>query len=192
MTTMNTIEVKISDITLTNVGFAVFLKPKNSSDLRVVPIFIGPLETHSITSVLDKVTPPRPMTHDLMMMVIPALSGKVVKVTIDQIIDNTFYAKISLKKGEETFIIDARPSDSIAIALRAEAPIYITEDILNEAGVIMGGSEEETSDTSSEETTPAKNHLQVLEDSLQEAVQNEDYETAARLRDQIKQIIESS
>ncbi|HMZ66589.1 MAG TPA: bifunctional nuclease family protein, partial [Leptospiraceae bacterium] len=132
---MDLIEVKISDITLTNVGFAVFLKPKEDLfDSKVVPIFIGPLETHAITSVLDGITPPRPMTHDLIMMIIPVLGAQIIKVTIDEIIDNTFYAKISLRKDEEIFLIDARPSDSIAIALRAEAPIFITKSVLDEAG----------------------------------------------------------
>ena len=128
---MDLIEVKISDITLTNVGFAVFLKPKEeTSDSKVVPIFIGPLETHAITSVLDGITPPRPMTHDLIMMFIPVLGAQVIKVTIDEIVDNTFYAKISIRKDEEIFLIDARPSDSIAIALRAEAPIFITQSVM--------------------------------------------------------------
>ena len=106
---MDLIEVKISDITLTNVGFAVFLKPKEeTADSKVVPIFIGPLETHAITSVLDGITPPRPMTHDLIMMFIPVLGAQVIKVTIDEIIDNTFYAKISIRKDEEIFLIPSQ------------------------------------------------------------------------------------
>jgi len=192
---MDLIEVKISDITLTNVGFAVFLKPKEeTSDSKVVPIFIGPLETHAITSVLDGITPPRPMTHDLIMMFIPVLGAQVIKVTIDEIVDNTFYAKISIRKDEEIFLIDARPSDSIAIALRAEAPIFITQSVMDEAGVVMRGGEI-PSEPSIEEVLPEqppKTQLQILEDSLANAVKGEDYETAAKIRDQIKKIIESS
>lgn len=194
---MDLIEVKISDITLTNVGFAVFLKPKEDSfDSKVVPIFIGPLETHAITSVLDGITPPRPMTHDLIMMFIPVLGAQIIKVTIDEIIDNTFYAKISLRKDEEIFLIDARPSDSIAIALRAEAPIFITRSVLDEAGVVMRGgeipSEPSIEDTLTMEPSPPKTQLQLLEESLATAIKNEDYETAAKIRDQIKKMIESS
>ncbi|HMW07621.1 MAG TPA: bifunctional nuclease family protein [Leptospiraceae bacterium] len=194
---MDLIEVKISDITLTNVGFAVFLKPKEDLfDSKVVPIFIGPLETHAITSVLDGITPPRPMTHDLIMMIIPVLGAQIIKVTIDEIIDNTFYAKISLRKDEEIFLIDARPSDSIAIALRAEAPIFITKSVLDEAGVVMRGgeipSEPSIEEALSSEPNPPKTQLQLLEDSLAAAIKSEDYETAARIRDQIKKIIESS
>lgn len=183
---MELIEVKISDITLTNVGFAVFLKPKDYNDSKVIPIFIGPLETHAITSVLDGITPPRPMTHDLFMMVVPALGAQIIKVTIDEIIDNTFYAKISVRKDEEIFVIDARPSDSIALALRAGAPIYITQKVLEEAGVVM--KEGEISDKEERNKT----QLEVLEENLQNAIQTEDYETAAKLRDQIKRITENS
>lgn len=196
---MDLIEVKISDITLTNVGFAVFLKPKDPSETKVVPIFIGPLETHAITSVLDGITPPRPMTHDLLMMFIPILGAQIVKVTIDEIVDNTFFAKISLKKDGEIFLIDARPSDSIALALRAEAPIYITQKVLDEAGVVMRSSESE-SETNIEEvfSTPDqpvednRTQLEILEDQLALAVKNEDYEVAARIRDQIKRLVENS
>ena len=120
---MDLIEVKISDITLTNVGFAVFLKPKEE-------------------------------TADS-------------KVTIDEIIDNTFYAKISIRKDEEIFLIDARPSDSIAIALRAEAPIFITQSVLDEAGVVMKGGEI-PSESGLDELTPVepvpRTQLQILED----------------------------
>jgi hypothetical protein len=193
---MDLIEVKISDITLTNVGFAVFLKPKEeTADSKVVPIFIGPLETHAITSVLDGITPPRPMTHDLIMMCIPVLGAQVIKVTIDEIIDNTFYAKISIRKDEEIFLIDARPSDSIAIALRAEAPIFITQSVLDEAGVVMKGgeipSEPSIDDLAPIEPVP-RTQLQILEESLAVAIKGEDYESAAKIRDQIKKIIESS
>ncbi|MEM7179617.1 MAG: bifunctional nuclease family protein [Spirochaetota bacterium] len=195
---MDLIEVKISDITLTNVGFAVFLKPKDGTDPRVVPIFIGPLETHAITSILDGITPPRPMTHDLIMMILPSLGAIVTKVTIDEIVDNTFYAKLSLRKDEEIYLIDARPSDSIAIALRAGAPIYITKKVFEEAGVHMNEgdltteqNEQSESDQVSEDSQP-KTKLEELEDSLKTAVQEEDYESAAKLRDQIKKIVESS
>lgn len=193
---MDLIEVKISDITLTNVGFAVFLQSKDGREKRVVPIFIGPLETHSITSVLDGQIPPRPMTHDLLMTVVNYLGGKVIRVVIDEIINNTFYAKISIRKDEEILVIDARPSDSISLALRADAPIYIARKVFEEAGIQMKEGElpgenaldEESEDFQEDARTP----LQILEDSLEAAIKAEDYESAARIRDQIKKIVESS
>ncbi len=192
---MDLIEVKISDITLTNVGFAVFLRPRELHESRVVPIFIGPLETHAITSILDGVVPPRPMTHDLLMTIISSLGAKIIKVTIDEIIDNTFYAKISLRKDEEILLIDARPSDSIALALRADAPIYITRNVLDEAGVVMREGEfpgEPAFQEKEEKKPDVRTPLQILEDSLEAAIRAEDYESAAKIRDQIKKIIDSS
>jgi bifunctional DNase/RNase len=187
-------EVKISDISLTNVGFAVFLKPKDSDDNKVVPIFIGPLETHSITTVIDGTKPPRPMTHDLMLYMLTAMGATVLKITIDEILDSTFYAKIQLSKDEEIYTLDARPSDSIALALRANAPIYIAKNVLDEAGIIMKEDEIQSESISSEKKIQAlpKSNLQILEETLENALKTEDYETAAKIRDQIKKLIENS
>ncbi|MDF3821291.1 DUF151 domain-containing protein [Leptospira sp. 96542] len=187
-------EVKISDISLTNVGFAVFLRPKDGDDKRVVPIFIGPLETHSITTVIDGTKPPRPMTHDLMLYMLTAMGATVLKITIDEIVDSTFYAKIQLRKDEEIFTLDARPSDSIALALRANAPIYLAKNVLDEAGIIMKEDELVAESTSSEKKIQAlpKSNLQILEETLENALKTEDYETAAKIRDQIKKLIENS
>lgn len=187
-------EVKISDISLTNVGFAVFLRPKDSDDNRVVPIFIGPLETHSITTVIDGTKPPRPMTHDLMLYMLTSLGATVLKITIEEIIDSTFYAKIQLRKDEEIITLDARPSDSIALALRANAPIFIAKSVLDETGIIMKEDEIQGESISSEKKIQAlpKSNLQILEDTLENALKTEDYETAAKIRDQIKKLIENS
>ncbi|EKJ87510.1 MULTISPECIES: bifunctional nuclease family protein [Leptospira] len=187
-------EVKISDISLTNVGFAVFLRPKDSEDKRVVPIFIGPLETHSITTVIDGTKPPRPMTHDLMLYMLTSLGATVLKITIEEIIDSTFYAKIQLRKDEEIITLDARPSDSIALALRANAPIYIAKSVLDETGIIMKEDEIQGESISSEKKIQAlpKSNLQILEETLENALKTEDYETAAKIRDQIKKLIENS
>ncbi|GBF41588.1 bifunctional nuclease [Leptospira levettii] len=187
-------EVKISDISLTNVGFAVFLRPKDSEDKRVVPIFIGPLETHSITTVIDGTKPPRPMTHDLMLYMLTSLGATVLKITIEEIVDSTFYAKIQLRRDEEIITLDARPSDSIALALRANAPIFIAKSVLDETGIIMKEDEIQGENISSEKKIQAlpKSNLQILEETLENALKTEDYETAAKIRDQIKKLIENS
>jgi uncharacterized protein len=190
---MDYLEVTISDISLTNVGFAVFLKSKDQTESRVVPIFIGPLETHSITSVLDGTKPPRPMTHDLMLHMLVSLGANIVKVTIEEIIDNTFYAKVTLRKDEEFIVLDARPSDSIALALRANSPIYLSRAILDEAGILMKEEEVQGQSIAPEKQVPAlpKSQIQILEDTLESALRTEDYETAAKIRDQIKKISEN-
>ena len=188
---MEFFEVKISDISLTNVGFAVFLKPKDSEDSRVVPIFIGPLETHSITTVIDGTKPPRPMTHDLMLYMLTAMGASVLKITIEEIIDSTFYAKIQLRRDEEIYTLDARPSDSIALALRANAPIFIAKSVLEEAGIIMKDDEIQSESITPEKKIQAlpKSNLQILEETLENALKTEDYETAAKIRDQIKKLL---
>ncbi|TGL58096.1 bifunctional nuclease [Leptospira ognonensis] len=191
---MEFFEVKISDISLTNVGFAVFLRAKEGEDNRVVPIFIGPLETHSITTVIDGTKPPRPMTHDLMLYMLTAMGATVLKITIEEIIDSTFYAKIQLRKDEEIITLDARPSDSIALALRANAPIFIAKSVLDEAGIIMKDDEIQSESAIPEKKIQAlpKSNLQILEETLENALKTEDYETAAKIRDQIKKLIGNS
>ncbi|PKA04534.1 bifunctional nuclease family protein, partial [Leptospira ellisii] len=169
------------------------IKTKDDSDARVVPIFIGPLETHSITSVLDGTKPPRPMTHDLMTVLLTTLNVNIVKISIEEIIDNTFYAKITLRKDEDVIILDARPSDSIALALRANAPIYLAKKVIEEAGIEMKDEEIPGESIAREKISQLpKTQLEILQESLNNALKTEDYESAARIRDQIKKLIENS
>lgn len=105
-----------------------------AEDGRILPIYIGFAEAASIYSAINHLTPPRPMTHDLLVDVISKLDAKVEKVIIDDLIDNTFYARIIVKGAEKEIEIDARPSDSIAIALRVPCPIFVDPKILDEAG----------------------------------------------------------
>ncbi|PJZ70085.1 bifunctional nuclease [Leptospira perolatii] len=189
---MDLIEATIYNISLTNVGFAVFLKAKDDSDQRVVPIFIGPLETHSITSVLEGTKPPRPMTHDLMTILLTTLGIQIVKIAIEEIIDNTFYAKITLRKDEELIVLDARPSDSIALALRASAPIFLAKKVIEEAGIVMKDDEIPGETIGKEKISQLpKSQLEILQDSLDNALKAEDYETAAKIRDQIRKLLEN-
>ncbi|EPG68130.1 bifunctional nuclease domain-containing protein [Leptospira wolffii] len=189
---MDLVEATIYNISLTNVGFAVFLKAKDESDQRVVPIFIGPLETHSITSVLEGTKPPRPMTHDLMTILLTTLGVQIVKIAIEEIIDNTFYAKITLRKDEELIVLDARPSDSIALALRANAPIYLAKKVIEEAGIVMKDDEIPGETIGKEKISQLpKSQLEILQDSLDNALKAEDYETAAKIRDQIRKLLEN-
>ena len=189
---MDLLEATIYNISLTNVGFAVFFKAKDDSDQRVVPIFIGPLETHSITSVLEGTKPPRPMTHDLMTILLTTLGVQIVKIAIEEIIDNTFYAKITLRKDEELIVLDARPSDSIALALRANAPIYLAKKVIEEAGIVMKDDEIPGETIGKEKISQLpKSQLEILQDSLDNALKAEDYETAAKIRDQIRKLLEN-
>jgi bifunctional DNase/RNase len=99
---------------------------------KYLPIWIGQSEGLSIQMALQKETFERPLTHDLLLTIIDGLEGKVSKVTVTDLRDNTFYAKVFIERGQQVFGIDARPSDSIAIAVRADAPIFVSDKVLEQ------------------------------------------------------------
>jgi bifunctional DNase/RNase len=105
-----------------------------AEDGRILPIYIGISEAMAINSALKHQTPPRPMTHDLLVEVISRLNARVERVIIDDLVDNTFYARLIIRQNDHEVEIDARPSDSIAIAVRLACPIYVDEKVLDEAG----------------------------------------------------------
>lgn len=104
---------------------------KETEGKRVLPIWIGPYEAMAIAMELAGITSKRPLTHDLMKMVISGLGGKITKVEITELKDQTFYARIWIQQDDSILNIDARPSDSIALALRVKAPIYVASDVFN-------------------------------------------------------------
>ncbi|MCX7829888.1 MAG: bifunctional nuclease family protein [Acidobacteria bacterium] len=106
---------------------------KTDSGDKILPIWIGPSEAQAIALELQEIHAPRPMTHDLICNLIKSLSGKLVRVDICDIRDNTFYAEMVVKKNRSEIRIDARPSDAIAVAIRLNAPIYAEERVLDEA-----------------------------------------------------------
>ncbi|MBI2263752.1 MAG: bifunctional nuclease family protein [Armatimonadetes bacterium] len=116
---------------------------KDVDGKRYLPILIGPFEATAIALALEGTPVPRPLTHDLMKSIIGALKAKVVKIIIHDLQENTFYAKVVLEVNGNAIEIDARPSDSIALALRANAPIYVSERIVLEETVRDKTSEDE-------------------------------------------------
>lgn len=100
---------------------------------RKLPILIGPFEAHAISQALENGRSDRPMTHDLLKTVIERLDGDVDRVVIDDLWNTTYYAKIFLQKGNEEIGIDSRPSDAIAVAVRFDVPVYVSEGILEAA-----------------------------------------------------------
>ncbi len=104
-----------------------------AEDGRILPIYIGISEAVAIHSALKNEIPPRPMTHDLLVEVIRRLDARVERIVIDDLVDNTFYARLILRREDREIEIDARPSDSIAVAVRLGVPIYIDESVLDEA-----------------------------------------------------------
>lgn len=106
---------------------------------RTLPIIIGIPEASAIKLKISGIRPPRPMTHDLLKNTIEQLGASLQKVIIDKLEQNTFYAKLVLNDGERKgLVVDARPSDSIALAVRTGCPIYATEELLNQVGALEG------------------------------------------------------
>jgi bifunctional DNase/RNase len=101
-----------------------------------IPILIGPAEANAITIQMEGIKPPRPITHDLLKNILDGFGAKVSRVVITELKDETYYARIYLKTGKGEIDIDARPSDAIALALRTDAPIFISEEVAAKAMVI--------------------------------------------------------
>jgi bifunctional DNase/RNase len=184
------LEARIDNISVSNLGFIVFLKA--DGDNRVLPIFIGANEAQSIAIAYNNQIPPRPLTHDLMKNVLGMLDVEVTKVQVTSLSENTFYGRVYFKKeGIEDMDIDARPSDAIALALRYKAPIFVHKDVYESAAIVVkdGGENEEAMSRESEEGPEPDTHIdqmQRLKESLRKALAAEHYEEAARIRDELK------
>ncbi|ADF53971.1 MAG: hypothetical protein CMP12_05205 [Zunongwangia sp.] len=172
---------------------------------RKLPIVIGAFEAQSIAIALEKeIRPPRPLTHDLFKNFSDRFDITVKQVIIHKLVDGVFYSSLICERDKIEEIIDARTSDAIALALRFEAPIFTYKNILEKAGIYLQGEEQQKNEKEenqeeiiSEELLPddieiskednnyKKLSLSELERLLSQAVQNEDYEKAARLRDEI-------
>jgi bifunctional DNase/RNase len=131
------IEMDIDSIrvSLMNYQRVVILKEKNAH--RYLPIWIGPAEAESIAIKLQDVSVPRPLTHDLLGSVISQLGGRISSIVVSDLSNDTFYAKIILEQNGGRMEVDSRPSDAIALAVRARVPIYAAEAVLDKAGVLI-------------------------------------------------------
>ena len=171
------IRVKISGVAIDPMtkGFVVILK--DETEKRWLPIWVGHYEAKMISLALEKVKPIRPLPHDLIKNILDSLGIVVTRVVICNIQDNTYFASVRLKINQTEKEIDARPSDAIALALRVSAPIYVTEEVLNKAS---------TEKITLENEKEIK--LAELQEKMQKAVEIENYEEAAKLRDQIRSL----
>ncbi len=172
-------------------AYALILKETNGK--RKLPIIIGAFEAQSIALELEGMKPPRPLTHDLMRNIIDLFAVSLNEVCINELRDGTFYAKLTIEGLSDTQEVDSRPSDAIALAVRYGAPIFVGEDVLNEAGVVSEDDEETETDEimPKEESSPIKKpvtKLEQLQTSLKEAIEKEEYEKAAKLRDDIRKM----
>lgn len=129
------IQMKVFGLALDEDSQVPVLILKDEDESRTLPIWIGAMEAMAISLTLNKVDLPRPMTHDLLLSSLKTLGAEVVRVDVVALKDGTYYAEIEVKTGEAVKRIDSRPSDAIALALRAEAPIFVDDQVLDQAAV---------------------------------------------------------
>lgn len=180
---MEMIPVEVSGISISPPysGYVVILKEKNGD--QWLPIFIGATEAHTISLLLQGLKYVRPLTYDMFHSILDAASVTIDKIEITDLKDNTFYARISMEAAGDEHSIDARPSDALALALKTNAPIFVEREVFNTAG--MRGEMAPTEEMHGED------RLTELKKKLQQAVEEEAYEEAAQIRDQIKEIEDS-
>lgn len=184
------IHVKVEQLFFSNMGFVVLLK--GTSDDRTLPIFIGAAEAQAIALQINNVKMSRPLTHDLFKNTLDFLECRVKRVEVCGLKEGTFFAKLILERDGVEMGIDSRPSDAIAIALRAGAPLHVADSVMDQAGRVF--SEEELQltgggkDAEHAKTKRQINPIDALKQDLEKAVKEERYEDAAKIRDRIKNL----
>lgn len=130
------IEVTIDSIRVSLMSQHRIVVLKEESGNRFLPIWIGPFEADAITLQLQGVDAPRPLTHDLLKTVIETLGGEVLHIVISGLEKNTYFARIVLDVDGDTVEVDSRPSDAIALGVRVNAPVYVAEEVMDQAGLL--------------------------------------------------------
>ncbi|MEN9370242.1 MAG: hypothetical protein RI952_1107 [Bacteroidota bacterium] len=175
-------------------AYALVLGEQNGR--RRLPIIIGSFEAQAIAIEIEKMSPSRPLTHDLFKTLTLSYQIEVEEVLIYNLVEGIFYAKIICNNGQKTVELDARTSDAIALAVRYHCPIYTYDFILASAGILIEGSDfdflenieqiEELENKNKEGNIYQGKTDQELQDQLQQALQEEDYEKAAHIRDELQ------
>lgn len=193
---MNKVNLEIIGLTYSESStgaYVLVLGDKNSR--RRLPIVIGNAEAESIAVGIEKHKNGRPHTHDLFLRFAHEFGVQIMEVVINRFRDGVYYSMLMCKQGDDLTMVDARPSDAIAIAVRAGCEIYAYESVMEEAGIIMDDMDEPTNDGPEDNNNINKVQnepdlelltLNELEDLLQMAIDDEDYQKAAQIRDEIK------
>lgn len=199
---MNKIKLNVLGISYSQTqsgAYALVLTEEHGN--RRIPIIIGGFEAQAIAIQLEGLTPPRPLTHDLFLSFATAFNISLIEVDIYRLEEGVFYSKLVCENGNREITIDARTSDAIALALRFKCPIYTTEEIIAQSGIVLDVEAEEeeleaektkevkrSSRKTSDITGQFKNMtMEELKQKLEEAVQKENYELASLIRDEITQ-----
>lgn len=167
-------------------NYAVVLGEKGGA--RRLPIVIGGFEAQAIAVAMERMTPTRPLTHDLFKNALMTFDIVIQEIVINDLLDGVFYAKLVCEKEEQIVEIDSRTSDALALAVRFNCPVYTYEFILESAGVILDGDDEKKE--SVEHSSGRKKGLEsysvdTLNKMMDEAIEKEDYEKAAKIRDEL-------
>ncbi len=183
------VEVTVNGIFITQTqASGIILKEREGQ--RSLPIVIGEYEAQSIALALENLKPPRPITHDLTVNLLDTLGAGMESVIISDLRDNTYFAIIRLTtNSDEVLEVDARPSDAIALAVRLDTTIYVSDEVMQQASYIPDEEDEEKKNYVIKAKT---SELDQLKEELKKAVEAEEYEKAAQLRDKIKRMEQSS
>ena len=178
------IQVRVNGIFITKSQSSGILLREEDGE-RTLPIVIGEYEAQSIAMALEKIAPPRPITHDLITNMLGKLEISIESVIITEIKENTYYAVLRLIRDTEVIEVDSRPSDAIALAVRLGTSIFVKEAVMDEAAYIPDDADDpnkkflfKTDD----------NQVENLKQQLAKAVESEEYEEAAKIRDRIKRL----
>src|SRR3989337_1627408 len=139
-------EMKVRGLTLDPMSNMPIIIPRDEEDKRSLPIWVGIFEANAIALELEKIATPRPMTHDLIKNILDGLGATVQQIVVNDLKDNTFFAVIEVNYNGNMVSIDARPSDAIALALRVNAPIFVTEKVVSKAKSMDIAEEKEETD----------------------------------------------
>ena len=192
---MNKIKLSVLGISYSQTqsgAYALVLSEVNGE--RRLPIIIGGFEAQAIVIKLENLNPPRPLTHDLFRNFSELMKADLKEVFIHKLEEGVFYSQLLIKKDGKEIVMDSRTSDAVALALRFNCPIYIDEEIMDKAGIVMKDTEyedaerNETSEDKIPKVTPAglsELTMNELKKKLDEAIKAEDYEKAAFIKDEM-------
>ncbi len=199
---MNKIKLNVLGISYSQTqtgAYALVLAEENGN--RRIPIIVGGFEAQAIAIQLEGLKPPRPLTHDLFLNFARTFTIDLLEVTVYKLEEGVFSSKLTCDDGKRIIEIDARTSDAIALALRFKCPIYTTEEIMRKAGIILDFEKESNVSGPPEKPATVKNipvenktladelakvNMAELQEMLNDAVKDEDYERASMIRDEIK------